>query len=166
MKALSTVTRTIRKLLVPALMAFATVAGLTFGPLTQSAAAVTCRERTYYAFTSSNTYLLEGFPTGDGGPYRAATTSNYVMVHTVPNPPTSYCSYINVKAIENGWGSGGGCWSFRVEVYGTPNTATAESGYCASVASGAVVGIASVADGKQYSIYFNDSNVLKFNIRD
>lgn len=131
---------------------------LVFGPLSQSAAAVTCRNTTFVAH-SNDSYMYKNHV-----PYQRATLPGGFDSHRVPDSNVSGCSYINVTNITGGWGPGGHCWSFII-YYPLTGVWGNESGYCAGPDD--VIGIAGpVANGTYYAVGFVPNNNLRFTIRD
>jgi|GEM_PF-3241094 len=150
-----------RRMIALACMAAVLSVGLVFGPMSQSAAAVTCRERGVHA---SQTYFYL-----DGKWYQALEDDNSgYYAFTVPGSNISGCSYINIKNVTGGWSNDGGhtfrCWSFRVYIFDT-NSWYPESGYCAGPND--VVGIAGpIANGITYSVYIIPNDNLHVTLRD
>lgn len=139
------------------------VLGFMFGPSAQPASAVNCRER--WVNVPYGYYYVEMF---GGVRYNYAfETSPYAKnnLFTVPSSYESGCSYINLKNIQGGWGSGGQCWSFRLWNR-TTGALSAESGYCAGPNTVVGLGYAPVANGTRYNVLLVENHNLNFIIRD
>jgi len=154
---LSTLTKG-KRLVTLACMAAVLSVGLVFGPVSQSALAVTCHEQALYPSTGSATV--------GGKTYQQLINAVGNPVFTTPGVQgqNTGCQYINVKNITGGWGTGGHCWSFRVFSY-TTNTWYPEMGPCAGPTD--VAGIAGpVQDLTDYSVFIIPNANLRVTLRD
>jgi hypothetical protein len=148
----------LRPTLLYGLMAFVSLVGLLFGPLSPEALAITCQQSTYIA---SNYRLV----VVDGKTYMEPQTNSFL---TTNPPPTSSCSYINVNNIQGGWkhdvnDTVGRCWSFRIHFVDN-DTYGSEGGYCAGPND--VFGIGGpVANGRNFHIMFVPSSTVTFTLR-